>query len=172
MKKLLLFVLLSTSTSAFAQKDTANICSKIDEFSNEFHNTKTFNTALLFETSKSYGIDITHYGATFYKEFNKGKVTYSLRLETSSNLADVTQQGVIILLKNKIKIRKPLAKVKTEVSTNGDDYTVYSFITLTQSDIALLKNSPITDFELYVDRGIVERPDDVYNMFLCLLNKK
>lgn len=171
-KKIILLTLVVTgiSLSASAQKDTSNACSKIEESYNEFDNIKSFSTAYIIDDKTPYsGIRI--YGVSYVKNIQQRRTTYYLSLETSTPSPDATEDGVVILLENNVKIRKPRAPVKTDVGRDGD-FKVSSFITLSLTDLALLKKSPIKSFELYVDRGIVERPQEVYNMFLCLLSKK
>jgi len=149
-------------------------CSHIEYTYNEFHHTKQYNTAISLPISIADTSYYSNYNAVFYKYIEKGQTTYYLSLSTVTTVPDVNRKGVIIILKNGRRINKPNEIVKTEVETirGESEHVVESFIRLLPNDILLLKSSPLKKFELYVDQDVVSQNDAIFQMFLCLVNKK
>lgn len=80
-------------------------------------------------------------------------------------------KGIIILLQNGRKLIKPNVLIKTTVNSDAEFELNASFF-LEASDRALLKTAPIKGFELHDAQRDVVRPDEIYKMFICLLDKK
>ena len=82
-----------------------------------------------------------------------------------------TGTGVSIILKNEKKINKPSAKV--EYSYAGSSFYTTTFIQLTNEDIALLKQSGIAKYKLYISTGeITDYSDLSKDLFNCLVKAK
>ncbi|EKT4520734.1 hypothetical protein JE950_002392 [Flavobacterium psychrophilum] len=76
--------------------------------------------------------------------------------------------GVTIILKNGKKINKPNEKV--ESSYIGSNFYSKAFISLSKTDIALLKESGISKYKLYISTGdISKQSDKIKELFNCLL---
>ena len=160
-------------------------CSKIDYEYDEFEYTKKYSTASSYDEQVERPHDPAYYAGektetktiwyntVFYKNIEKGQPTYYLALEIPSS-TPTHNKGVIIILNNGSRINRPLEKVTTRVrETESDEpYMVRSFMRLKQTDISLLKSSPIKEFELFADQAYSVQSEKVYQMFLCLLTKK
>jgi hypothetical protein len=156
----------------------ANPCLQVDGDYDEFHYEYKYSTGYIKPKDPTIENDYPkpseYYDAIFYKNKSKTNSIYYLNLMGEAPNALAAEQGVIIILKNKKRLNKPLAIIKTEVNErgdNGESFIRNSFIKLTQQDIQLLKSSPIDSFELY-DTQVSELDYKVlYQMFLCILNK-
>jgi hypothetical protein len=156
-----------------------NPCLQIDENYDDFSRTKNYETGYFKpeNPNNSETLNPTHeppYDIMYHKEKSKNGISYFISLTANSITALARERGVIIILKNKKRINKPNAIVETEVNEHGDDYDRFirkSYIKLNDQDIQLLKQSPIDEFELYDEQVKELDYNNLYAMFLCLLNK-
>lgn len=130
---------------------------KVDEFNGE----KSFD----FTVKSNDGSDVS-----IIKVVNKGISIYYLSIMIrESNI--YRGNGVTIILKNGKKINKPNEKV--ESTYLGSDFYSKTFISLSKTDIALLKESGISKYKLYISTGdISEHSDKIKELFNCLLTIK
>ena len=155
-----------------------NPCLQIDEKYDNFSQTKKYETGYFKPENPNKSDTLTTkepaYDIIYYKEKSKNGINYYMRLTANSITPLARQKGVTIILKNKMRIKKPDAIVETKVNEQGDDFNRFlrkSFIKLNNHDIQLLKQSPINEFELY-DSQVSEKDYDLlHKVFLCLLTK-
>lgn len=159
MKKIILFAFVFTSVISYGQKIDSINCSKINKEVDEFTDKITYRVYITPSSNQ-----------TFIKSVQDGITNYYLSIyipETDINRGT----GVIILLKNGIKINKPDAEV--DYALIGDQFYAKTFIKLTNNDIELLKQSGIAKYKLYVSTGdITEYSDLCKDLFNCLIQSK
>lgn len=168
MKNKLLLILILFTSIAKAQVADSALCSKIEYKFDKFSGEKTYSTPGL--SKNSYGrLGLSN--IVFIKTIQKSISRYYLSLRTIGITPLGNEYGVSLILKNGKKLKKPTAIVSTTVNSDGD-YERSSFITLTQTDLIILRKSPITDFQLYIDEDKVVNPDDYIVWLRCLTVKK
>lgn len=84
--------------------------------------------------------------------------------------------GVFLILKNGKKISKPTAPVETIIDKEEQDilhpgFILKATVLLTATDLALLKASPIDEYELFYANSESRESDEEFKMFLCLITK-
>jgi|GEM_PF-5859630 len=146
-----------------------NICSTITGGYNKLHDATEFSTA--YSSLVKPGEHSLPFNVTYFKDIKGQTVTYSVLMEAIALSPMTDRKGVTLLLANGHRIKKPLAVVETSVSDNAE-FVRKSIFDLNAADRAALKASPLVDFELYVEDAHVVNPDQLYRMFLCLLDKK
>ncbi|EMY3585052.1 hypothetical protein [Flavobacterium psychrophilum] len=135
-----------------------NNCDIIKKNIDEFNGEKSFEFSLV----SNDGSDVS-----VIKVINKGISIYYLSIMIKeSNI--YMGNGVTIILKNGKKINKPNEKV--ESSYIGSNFYSKAFISLSKTDIALLKESGISKYKLYISTGdISQQSDKIKELFNCLL---
>ena len=156
MKKILLVLICSLiALNSFSQQ--SKYCKKIKMKVDKFDNDTTYTSP----------IGGTMGWITFVK---KADITF-MSLRTFGKTISVFKKGVIVLLEDGNKIKKPFAEINSEAVSKG--YVYSSFFKLNDEDIELLIASPITDYRLYIYEGKpVKKNSRVYQEILkCLKNK-
>ena len=92
-----------------------------------------------------------------------------LKIAVLTNLPTV--RGIVIFLKNGQKLSKPQENVYTE-SRAEDGFMRIALIKLTDNDLAMLKQSPITSFKLYDANVHVDKPELYWELLNCLVTKE
>ena len=165
MKKYILIpILLFLVTISFAQTadsttqkidsiDCSGVTKTVDEFSGE----------ITFEARITDDIN-------FLKIKKGGVIKYYLSIWIKET-GIYTGTGVSIILKNGKKINKPSAKV--EYSYAGSSFYTTTFIQLIADDIALLKQSGIEKYKLYISTGEISDYSNLSkDLFNCLIKAK
>jgi len=168
MKSILFSTLILFSIPSFSQDldsvftslnalDCSSITKETDDFSGE-----------ITYTAK---IDANNNGDVSYIKVIKGKsITYYLSIWIKEN-GIYTGAGVSIILKNGKTINKPNEKV--DYSYAGSNFYTTAFIRLNATDIALLKQSGISKYKLYISKGEIEEQSDLAkDYFNCLVKCK
>jgi hypothetical protein len=163
-KTILLLAFVAITAISFGQK-TDSIAQKIDSIDCS-RVTKTVDE---FSGEITYEARITD-DVNFLKIKKNGVIKYYLSIWIKET-GIYTGTGVSIILKNGKKINKPSAKV--EYNYAGSSFYTTTFIQLTNEDIALLKQSGIEKFKLYISTGeITDYSDLSKDLFNCLVKAK
>jgi|GEM_PF-2423432 hypothetical protein len=163
-KTILLFAFVATTVFSFGQK-TDSIAQKIDSIdcSGVTKTVDEFSGEITFEARITDDVN-------FLKIKKSGVIKYYLSIWIKET-GIYTGTGVSIILKNEKKINKPSAKV--EYSYAGSSFYTTTFIQLTNEDIALLKQSGIAKYKLYISTGeITDYSDLSKDLFNCLVKAK
>lgn len=108
----------------------------------------------------------------FRKVKNGDKVTTYMRISTVGITSNVGKKGVIILLNDKSKIKKPEADIDIRVNQNGSGYIYSAFFSLTKEEIEQLTQKEITAFRLYIyDKFLTESDAFKYKEYLKCIRK-
>lgn len=163
-KYILITILLFTVTMSFAQtavsvtpKIDSIDCGKVTKTVDEFTGEITFEAKITDDVK--------------FLKIKKGGVTrYYLDIWIEES-GIYTGTGVSIILKNGKKINKPSAKV--EYSYVSNSFYTTTFIYLTKDDIALLKQSGIEKYKLYISTGEISEYSNLSkDLFNCLIKAK
>ena len=76
-----------------------------------------------------------------------------------------------MLLENNKRIERTDAEVDVKVNPSGSGYIYSIFIALTNDDINLLTQNPITDKRLYIYDGKVTRGKKIVDYLKCITTK-
>ena len=163
-KYILITILLFTVTMSFAQtavsvttKIDSIDCSKVTKTVDEFTGEITFEAKITDDVK-------------FFKIKKGGVTRYYLDIWIEES-GIYTGTGVSIILKNGKKINKPSAKV--EYSYVSNSFYTTTFIYLTKDDIALLKQSEIEKYKLYISTGEISEYSNLSkDLFNCLIKAK
>lgn len=122
-----------------------------------------------FDGKVTYNIEDEGGEISFIKIIRKGLPIYYLRIWIKED--DIyTGKGVTLILEDGKKISKPMAEVDYELS--GDSFYATTFIQLTPQDIALLKQSGIQKYRLYIVDGYTSYSRQTKDLFNCLIKSK
>jgi len=166
MKKLFLMSMLLMSYFAKAQNDSP--CNKIEFNNDEVRNYKSYTTPIDINSS-----DMVYINKII--EPNK-KPVYYLYFRVNESTGK-TVNGLYIILKNGKRISRPNEEIdlevdNEEVSIEHPGFKQSVMIELSQSELLTLKSSPIEKYAIsYLTESIYDA-NDLYSMFLCLLDKK
>jgi len=169
MKKYIpILLLLSLSTISFSQtadsltKKTDSLdCSSVTKTVDEFTGEITFEARITADDG----------GDVSFLKIKKGGVTIYYLSIWIKETGIYTGTGVTIILKNGKKISKPSAKV--DYSYAGSSFYTTAFIKLTADDIALLKQSGIEKYKLYISTGEISPYSDLSkDFFNCIVKAK
>ncbi|MCX6234789.1 MAG: hypothetical protein NT175_08705 [Bacteroidetes bacterium] len=151
----------SQTTDTLIQKAESINCDGVTKTVDEFTGEKTFE----FHIDADDGSIVS-----FSKIINKGVTAYYLSIWIKES-GIYTGTGVNLILKNGKKINKPNEKV--DYSYAGSSFYTTTFIRLTSADIALLKQSGIEKYKLYISTGQISDKSDISkDLFNCLLKAK
>ncbi len=182
MKKIFSMIVLIFSFALLKGQDLNDLYSKyqkdpclaIDTDIDKYTGERTFRTPFsgIYQDDEHSQTEV-NYDKTISKG---GVVRYYLTLQIGGNIPLATEHGVYIILKNGKKISKPNVKVETTVDEyrhdGGEPYLRRSFFALTPADLVLLRQSPITDFKLYIDDTTVNHPEQYMQLLNCLTSRK
>ncbi len=160
MKKIYLIALLSIclkSISIGQTKDSIVEACDLNREVDQFTEKVTYNIA-------DAGGDIS-----YVKVIEKGVPRYYLSIWKKES-GIYTGKGVILILENGKKIEKPNETVDYTYSS-GDFYTKI-FMKLNTNDIALLKESGIAKFKIYITEGFTNSAKETTILFNCLVKAK
>lgn len=169
MKKIALIILMfylsissfSQTTDSLVSRNDSEDCERITKTVDEFTGEIKFE----FSITDDNGGDVN-----FLKIIRGGSTVYYLSIYIKE-AGIYTGTGVILILKNGKKINKPNAKV--DYSYAGSSFYTTTFIRLGAEDIALLKQSSIEKYKLYISSSsITENPYASKDLFNCLLKVK
>jgi hypothetical protein len=165
MKKILLItIIIFMETISHAQsldslaKENDNIdCSSLKKTIDEFTDVITYKAKISNEVD-------------FLKIIKDGVSNYYLSIWIKEP-GIYTGKGVNLILKNGEKLNKPDAEVG--YSYAGGNFYTTTFIKLNKDDIALLKQSGIEKYKVYISTGkISDSTDFPKNLFNCLIKAK
>lgn len=146
MKKVLLIILIGL-IPIFGNSQTSD-CKSISKEVDEFDGKITFRAEVTSISSKNI--------VSFIKYKDSDNVRYYLTIHIAES--DIyTGTGAYIILNNGEKISKPSEKVDYKLM--GSQFYTKAFIRLTDEDLALLKESGIRKFKLYISTGELSDKD-------------
>ncbi|HRH58777.1 MAG TPA: hypothetical protein PLS10_14085 [Chitinophagales bacterium] len=105
---------------------------------------------------------------SFIKYIKNGVTDYYVSISIKEN-GIYTGKGVYFILMNGKKINKPNEDVDYDYN---DGFYTSAFFKLSKQDIEMFKESPIDRFKAYISEGATFEPEETFNKFKCLLNKK
>lgn len=120
-----------------------------------------------FEGTTTYSNGI--YGVSLIKVVSSTSKTYYLSLNTSSTYLSIGS-GCTILFTDGTKMVK---QIKVDSDYYSDEYQYSVFITLTQTELNMLKTKTIKGFKLYIYDEMIDIEDakDFQTIVSCLINK-
>lgn len=107
-------------------------------------------------------------GISFIKINKNGISQIYMSINEIGSTLNVGKNGLILLLKNGNKIERPNADIDAKVNKGGNGYIYSSFIELTQEEIDLIINNPITDNRLYIYDGEIKNGAKLSEYLKCL----
>jgi len=164
-KTILLSAFVAITAISFGQK-TDSLAQNIDSIDCTGLVTKTVDE---FNGEIEYKVRITE-DVKFLKYNESGVIRYYLSIWIKET-GIYKGTGVCIILENGKKINKPSAKVESKYV--GRSFYTTSFIRLTNEDIALLKQSGIEKYKLYISTGEIKDYSYLSKyLFNCLVKAK
>jgi hypothetical protein len=144
--------------------DEKVLCSQIEKYIDEFTGEIKFSSPM-FDNHNFLSTSVE-------KVINNAKTQYFLSLTTHGSTAVVNGTGATILFTDGTKLIKSTAKVDVNVTSDGFDYSV--FMSLTPSDLALLKTKKIKKFRLYIfDEDVKSIESERFKVYMnCIVNAK
>lgn len=122
-----------------------------------------------FNSEVSYRIEDEGGEVTFIKVIRNNVAEYYLQIYIQES-GPYNGVGVVLILENGQKINKPTAKV--EYTYMSGEFYSKTFLKLNANDIALLKDSGIKKYKLYVSKGETAFSKETCRLFNCLLKVK
>lgn len=148
-------------------KKFKNPCLNIEGSYDDFRKIKEMHTAVVRPDTMGTTL-VEREPAVFYKTLSKGRITYSLSLNTTDSEPAATERGVIIIMANGKRINKPYTLVRTSVNYQAE-YVRSCEIPLTPAELAMFKSVSIKEFELYDSQMIIEDGEFIRQMLSCLI---
>ena len=168
MKSILLLTLVLISFNSFSQ-DIESAIDSMNEF--ECSVVKKVTDDFSGEITYTATIDAKDDGDVSFIKVIRGKsTTYYLSIWVKES-GIYTGRGVSIILRNGKRINKPNEKV--DYTYSASDFYTTAFIRLSAADIALLKQSGIKKYKLYISEGEIEEQSDLTkDYFNCLVKAR
>ena len=142
----------SSDTTMVGSVYCNNISKEVDEFSGEVTYTARVNNDVSFLKIKK-GKSTSYYLSIWVRE-----------------PGIYTGNGVSLILKDGRKINKPSEKVESTYSS-GSFYST-AFVSLSMSDIALLKVNGLLKYKIYISKGELDDADYNRDLLGCLVKAK
>jgi hypothetical protein len=123
--------------------------------------TDKFNGSTTSSSDYSDGISFIEVtkdnSSTIYMSVSQGGITIN-----------VGEKGLILLLENGKRIERPEAEIDVKVNTVTSGYIYSAFISLSEEEINLIIENPLTDKRLYIYDGVVESGERLSEYLRCL----
>lgn len=165
MRMYLLILSVVVPLLSFGQQN--NPCDKIEYINDDVRDFKLYHTPYNTEASSSIWI------SKIIRPNKKPEYYISIRVNEPEGK---TVNGVFIVLDSGKKISRPNAEITLEVDKEDVDIIHQGFIQsftfqITPQEITLLKSSSISKYAISYLNETPYQSDELYKMFLCLLNK-
>jgi hypothetical protein len=121
-----------------------------------------FNSSATSSTEYSDGI-------SFIKVTKDNSSTIYMSIRESGLTFSVGEKGLILLLENGKRIEKPEAKIDVNNNTGSSGYIYSAFIPLSQEEINLIIENPLTNNRLYIYDGEIENGRKLSEYLKCLI---
>jgi len=119
-----------------------------------------------FDGEKTIRSDYSE-GISFTKFISKGTFRTYISVRGFGSTISIGKKGLILLLKNGKKIVRADAEIEISVGT-GDSYNYSAFTELTNEEIDLIINNPITDKRLYIYDGQIKNGVKLSEYLKCM----
>lgn len=106
-------------------------------------------------------------GIKFLKITKNGSSKIYMAINETGSTLNVGEKGLILLLENGNKIERPNAKIDVDTGS-GRNYVYSAFIELTEKEVDLIINNPITDDRLYIYDGVIKNGAKLSEYLKCL----
>jgi hypothetical protein len=107
-------------------------------------------------------------GISFIKVTKDNSSTIYMSVREGGITINVGEKGLILLLENGKRIVRPEAEIDVKVNTVTSGYIYSAFISLTEEEIQLIIENPLTNNRLYIYDGVIESGEKLSEYLRCL----